>query len=169
MIVMSRCSSLFRQLYFKTTGYSFTHLGRLFMRMFVGLMLAQFGVRQLQCTDLAVSPFFDIPFVAVDLKEWLVIVVEIACPFFIMIGLFMRFMLIPPFILMLASCHHIAQIYGFSSPEAVQLLCVPFLFMGIFFFMLLVGPGKISVDYFYSLYLINRHQDKDREEDLEEV
>lgn len=166
---MSNSSSFFRQIYFKTTGYSFTHMGRLFMRLFVGLMLAQFGVRQLAEPDMLWDPFFDIPFVATGLQEWLVICVEIICSFFIMIGLFMRVMIIPPFILMIASCHHIFMRFGISSLEAIQLLSVPFLFMGIYFFMILVGPGKISVDYFYSLYLINKHLDKDKEEDLEEV
>lgn len=167
---MSSCSSLFRQIYFKTTGYSFTHMGRLFLRLFIGLMLAQFGVRQLMDQHNMISNiFFDIPFIASGLAQWLVIIVEIICSFLIMIGLFTRIMTIFPFVLMICSCHQICIVWGLTSPEAIQLLSVPFLFMGIYMFMFLVGPGKISIDYFFSLYLINRHQDKDKEEDLEEV
>lgn len=167
---MGNCSSFLRQFYFKTTGYSFTHMGRLFLRLFIGLMLAQFGVRQLIIDNvMEANPFFDIPFVASGLAEWLVITVEIVCSFFIMIGLFMRVMMIPPLVLMICSCHHIAASFGLQSPEAIQLMSVPFLFMGVYMFFILVGPGKISVDYFFSLYLINRHHDRDREEDLEEV
>lgn len=166
---MNNCSSLFRQIYFKSTGYSYTNLGRLFMRLFIGLMLAQFGVRQLMHPNFPAVNMFNIPFIADGLQEWLVIVIEIICPFLIMIGLFTRFMLIPPFIMMICSCHHIFTEFGITEYPAIALLSVPFLFMGVFMFLGLVGPGKISIDYFFSLYLINRHQDNDREEDLEEV
>lgn len=162
---MKAGGAFFRQLYFKTTGYSFTHMGRLFLRLFVGLMLAQFGVRQLAGD--AEPGFFNIPLVAEGLAEWLVIVVEVICSFFIMIGLFTRLMLIPPFVLMIVSSHQICMGEGYGNFSTVEMMSVPFLFMGIYFFFFLVGPGKISLDYFYSLYLINRHQDK--EEDLEEV
>lgn len=158
----------FRQLYFKSTGYSFTHMGRLFLRLFVGLMLAQFGVRQLEGW-ITGDELLYIPFVAGGLHTWLVIVVEIVCSFLIMIGLFMRAMIIPPFVLMIASCHHTYLLHGLTGPVAIQLLTVPFMFMGIYMFLCLVGPGKISIDYFLSLYLIHRNQNQDKEEDLEEV
>lgn len=157
----------FRQIYFKTTGYSFTHMGRLFLRLFVGLLLAQFGVRQLEGWMSSGGFLFDLPLISTGLADWLVITVEIICSFFIMLGLFTRLMILPPLTLMIISCHRVFQEFGIGTPESVQLMTVPFLFMGIYFFLILVGPGKISVDYFYSLYLINRHHD--REEDLEEV
>lgn len=164
---MRTTSSVFRQIYFKSTGYSFPHLGRLFLRLFVGLMLAQFGVRQLASQSELTESLFNVPLVADGLHTWLIIVVEIVCSFFIMIGMFTRFMILPPLAMMIVTCHKVASLYGLSGLLSVQLLCIPFLFMGIYFFLLLVGPGKISIDYFYSLYLINRNQDK--EEDLEEV
>lgn len=106
------------------------------------------------------------PYVAYGLDEWMVIAVEIFCSFCIMIGFFTRFMILPPFALMIVSCHHI-----FTSVVdpiiCLNMMALPFLFLGVFMFLLLVGPGKISCDYFLSLYLINRHHD--REEDLEEV
>lgn len=141
----------------------------MFLRLFVGLMLSQFGIRQLIDGGAPTGGILSIPFVCSDLATWLVIVVEIICSFFIMIGLFTRLMIVPPFVLMIASCHHIASLYGPGSTIAIQLMCTPFLFMGIYGFLLIVGPGKISLDYFYSLYLIHRNLDKDREEDLEEV
>ena len=45
---------------------------------------------------------------------------------------------------------------------------LPIMFLGIYFFILLVGPGKISVDYFLSLHLIHS-DDKSEDEELEEV
>ena len=41
------------------------------------------------------------------------------------------------------------------------------MFIGIYFFILLVGPGKISADYFLSLHII--HTDNKSESELEEV
>lgn len=164
---MGNTSAWFRQLYFKSTGYSFPNIGRMFMRLFVGLMLAQFGVRQLM--GVHDPAFVGVPLVSEGLQEWLVIIVEIICPFFIMIGLFMRPLILLPFALMIVSCHRIVTLWDWGTMPTIQMLCVPFLFMGILLFLMIAGPGKISVDYFFSLYLINRHQDKDKEEDLEVV
>ena len=44
---------------------------------------------------------------------------------------------------------------------------LPIMFMGIYFFIILVGPGKISIDYFLSLHLL--HTDNKSESELEEV
>ena len=41
------------------------------------------------------------------------------------------------------------------------------MFLGIYFFILLVGPGKISVDYFLSLHIL--HSNNQSESQLEEV
>ena len=45
---------------------------------------------------------------------------------------------------------------------------LPIMFIGIYIYMLIAGPGKISLDYFISLYIINL-RGKDEEEELEEV
>ena len=42
------------------------------------------------------------------------------------------------------------------------------MFIGIYLFILLAGPGKISLDYFISIFLIGR-QGKDEHKELEEV
>lgn len=158
-------SKLFRTLYYKITGYSFTHIGRMFIRLFVGLMLSQFGVRQLM--EPVDEIVMGLPFIDYGLPLWLVIIIEIICPFCIMIGLFTRLMLLPPFVLMVVSCVKIAMLHPFDSVLTIQLYTIPFLFMGMFAFLMLSGAGKISVDYFYSLYLIN--SENDEESELEEV
>lgn len=163
---MSFVESL-RKIYFRGTGYSFTHMGRLFLRMFVGLMLSQFGIRQLISNSSPEAELMFLPFLSFGLAEWLVIVIEIICSLCIMIGFLTRYAIIPPFILMIVSSHQIIMNFGLHSSLGIYILSVPFLFLGILAFLLLVGPGKISIDYFYSLYLINRH--KGSEEELEEV
>jgi len=58
-----------------------------------------------------------------------------------------------------------SSVYGLESTQPGYL---PIMFIGIFLFILLAGPGKISLDYFISLFIINR-QGKDEQEELDEV
>lgn len=158
----------FKQIYYKATGYSYTHMGRMFLRLFVGLMLMQLAVRQIIIVSSeGGGPEYMAPVFAIT-PLWISIV-EIFCAFCIMIGFLTRGMIVPVFALMVYYACYIF-IFPIETSNGVPLdefLMIPFLFMGIFFFLLMVGPGKISIDYFLSLYLINRSQDK--EEDLEEV
>ena len=44
------------------------------------------------------------------------------------------------------------------------------MFIGIYLFLALAGPGKISLDYFISLYIVStRGKDDTQTEELEEV
>lgn len=146
----------FNQLYYASTGYSYTNLGRMFLRLFVGLMLMQFGLRELSMPHLESCNFLESPFC---FPLAVVIIIEIICSFCIMVGFLTRFLSIPPFLLMI-----ISAVRCMGNPV---LMALPFMFMGIYFFIFLVGPGKISIDYYLSLYLINRNNDN--EDDLEEV
>ena len=129
-------TNIFKQIYIRTTGYSYTNMGRLFLRLFIGIMLMQFGVRQLMHYHEASHMFPSVLGMDSPTTMSVMIVIEILCSFFIMAGFCTRLMVIPPF-------------------------------MGIYFFILLVGPGKISVDYFLSLHFI--HSDNQSESELEEV
>lgn len=146
----------FKQVYYKTTGYSYTHMGRMFLRLFIGLMLLQFGLRYLCMETHEVIDTNDYIFF---FPISVIIIVEIFCSLCIMIGFLTRLMTIPPFVLMIIS----AVRFSYS----IALMSLPFLFMGVYFFIFLVGPGKISIDYYLSLYLINRNNGN--EADLEEV
>lgn len=163
-------SKAIKRLYFRFTGYSYTNLGRLFLRLFVGIMLMQFGVRQIahyyEVCDLFPS-VLGIPSAA---SLVIMICIEVICSLFIMCGFLTRFMIVPPFIAMvLAECHLLNDYVA----DAAYLLdwqqqgYLPVMFLGIYFFLLLVGPGKISVDYFLSLHII--HMENKSEGELEEV
>ena len=162
-------SNIFKKTYIKITGYSYTHLGRLFLRLFVGIMLAQFGIRQWMNFETASELFPSIGGMAPSAALVIMIIREIFCSFFIMIGFCTRLMVIPPFVAMIIAEHYLLS----RVHEASYMLSwgqngyVPILFLGIYFFILLVGPGKISVDYFLSLYFI--HSDDQSESELEEV
>lgn len=159
-----------KNLYIRTTGYSYTNLGRLFLRLFVGIMLLQFGIRQ-------IANYFDIchtfPHMFGLTPEATLIImtcVEVICPIFIMFGFLTRLMLVPPFFAMLCAEYYLLHDY---VEQAAYLLSwqqqgyLPIMFLGILFFLMLVGPGKISVDYFLSLHLI--YSDNKSESELEEV
>ena len=161
--------NLIKTAYIRTTGYSYTNLGRLFLRLFVGIMLFQFGVRQIANFTAVVAAFPSILGLAPNISLTLLILIEIVCSLFIMCGFLTRLMSLPPFIAM-----WIAETFTFDSEIASYDLTwhstayLPVMFMGIYFFIMLVGPGKISVDYFLSLHLIHS-ENKSEDEELEEV
>lgn len=159
-----------KRTYIRITGYSYTNLGRLFMRLFVGIMLMQFGIRQIAHYYEMIGDFPEVLGMSAATSLTVMTIIEIGCSIFIMFGFLTRIMLLPPFIAMV-----IAEYYLLHDlvPELSYLIgwnqlgYLPIMFLGILFFLMLVGPGKISVDYFLSLYLI--HNDNKSETELEEV
>ncbi|MDE6078247.1 MAG: DoxX family protein, partial [Muribaculaceae bacterium] len=98
----------------------------------------------------------------------IMICIELVCSLFIMFGFLTRLMILPPFVAMIIAEYHLLHN---STVEAAYLLdwqqqgYLPIMFLGIYFFLALVGPGKISVDYFLSLYII--HTENKSEAELE--
>lgn len=161
--------NLLKKIYIRITGYSYTHMGRLFLRLFVGIMLAQFGIRQWNYFDETAASFPSVFGMTPDCGLVVMICIEIICSFFIMAGFCTRLMAVPPFIAMIVAESYLLA----NAGEASYMISwghpgyVPIMFMGIYFFILLVGPGKISIDYFLSLYFL--HSGNKSESELEEV
>ena len=159
-----------KKTYIRTTGYSYTNLGRLFLRLFVGIMLIQFGVRQVYTFN-AIAPVFPSVFgmgSEASLIVWLI--VEFLCSIAIMAGFMTRLMTVPPFIGMIIAEYYLLHDVVRESAYMLswsQQGYLPMMFLGIYFFILIVGPGKISVDYFLSLHLL--HSADHEEDELEEV
>lgn len=160
---------LFKKIYIFSSGYSFTHLGRFFLRMFVGVMLMQFAVRAWMDFDATVA--LTTPALGLSASAAVVcfIFIGIFCSLCVMTGFCTRLMALPPlFVMIVAECLSLA-----TSPLPPNELSwtapafLPMMFIGIYFFILLVGPGKISFDYFLALHLI--HKDDLSEDELEEV
>ena len=165
-----RIKEFFKKLYFWSSGYSYTNLGRLFLRHFVGLMLMQFGVRQIIEFEAESGMFPSVLGMSPETACVVMICIEIGCSFFIMCGFLTRIMIVPPFISMILAEYHILHTMAHQEPYMLQWTqpgYVPIMFLGIYFFLLLVGPGKISIDYFLSLHII--HTDNKSERELEEV
>ncbi|MDE6017444.1 MAG: DoxX family protein [Muribaculaceae bacterium] len=159
-----------KKIYVTTTGYSYTHLGRLFLRLFVGIMMLQFGIRQLNAADILCDSFPSVMGLGSEASFWIMVCIEIVCSLFIMAGFITRGMIIPPFIAMTVAEYYL--LHDVASTATYQLNWeqpgyLPIMFLGIYFFLILVGPGKISVDYFLSLHLL--HSTDSSEDELEEV
>ena len=125
------------------------------MRLFVGIMLMQFGIRHL------------VNFTT--LRETFPAVLGMGHE-----PSLTRLSIIPPIVAMLIAEYHIlhdmlpdTSIYAIDS---IQPGYLPLMFIGIFLFLMLSGPGKISVDYCISLFIVARHGKDDTDtEELEEV
>lgn len=162
--------NIIRTFYIRSTGYSYTHLGRLFLRLFVGIMLIQFAVRQIANFSATCHSFPAVLGMGSETSLIVMICIETICSVFIMFGFLTRVMTIPPFVaLSIAEYHLLHDAAGSAYMLGWQSLgYIPIMFLGIYFFIMLVGPGKISVDYFLSLHLIHS-ADESEDEELEEV
>ena len=157
-------------IYVTATGHSYSNLGRLFLRLFIGVMMLSCCVRQIAHFYEQYNVFPNILGMGPETSLIVMTTIEGVCSLFIMAGFCTRLMILPPFFAML-----VAEIYLVKNAvsEAPFLLAwqqegyLPVMFMAIFFFLLLVGPGKISVDYFLSLHIL--HSSDKNEEELEEV
>lgn len=54
---MSKINDIVANMFVKFTGYAYTNIGRLFLRLFVGVMFIQFGVKQLVNFNEMAAPF----------------------------------------------------------------------------------------------------------------
>lgn len=162
----------FENLFLKCTGYTYSNMARLFIRLFVGIMFLQFGIRHLiNFTSLA--PAFP-PVLGMDgsTSLTLMICIEMICSILIMVGFLTRLAVIPAIIAMMFAEHHILHfIYPDTMPylfSSLQPGYLPIMFIGIFIYILIAGPRKISLDYFISLFIVSR-RGKDDSEEMEEI
>ncbi len=168
---MKKLISRLKRFYFLSTGYSYTNLGRLFMRLFVGLMLIQFGVRQIHSFEATAATFPQVLGMTPETALTVMIMIEIIPGVLIMCGFLTRLSCLPPFIAMIIAEIYLLTDYVNQAPYLLSWqtpIYVPVFFMGCLFFMLLVGPGKISVDYFLSLHIIHT-EGRSETLELEEV
>lgn len=167
---MKKLHSILKNLYLALSGYSYTNLGRLFLRLFVGIMLIQFGVRQLTYFHEIKSIFPSVLGMDSELSLIVLISIEIICSLFIMMGFLTRLMSVVPLVVMIVAEYYILSDFTQQASYMLnwqQQGYLPVMFCGIYFFLLLVGPGKISIDYFLSLHII--HTENRSEDELEEV
>ncbi len=164
----------FENLFLRCTGYTYSNLARLFIRLFVGVMFIQFGIRHLINFSVQAPNFPEVLGMSHETSLIVMICIELICSLFIMVGFLTRLSVIPPIVSMIIAEYHILHdlmshtvSYSISS---IQPGYLPIMFIGIYIFLIIAGPGKISLDYFISLFIVSRRgKDESETEELEEV
>lgn len=167
-----KVSDILSRLFLRFTGYTYSNMARLFLRLFVGVMFIQFGIRHLVNYSELCNHFPTVLGISSETSLILMIIIELVCSLLIMVGFLTRLSTIPPILSMIAAEYYILHdLLPHSVPSGLtwdQPGYLPIMFIGIYLFILLAGPGKISLDYLTSLLIISR-QGRNEEEELEEV
>lgn len=144
------------------TGYTYSNLSRLFLRLFVGVMFLHVCVRQfLNLGNLPVefSGFWGMSPAA---SMTILLIVESLCAAFIIMGFLTRIAVIPPLVVMCVAETVVFSAYDKVTPSLFTFQPgYPVMFIGIFLYILLAGPGKISLDYIISAHLIETNDDNE--------
>lgn len=162
--------TILKKIFLLNAGYTYSNLSRFFLRMFTGVMLLQFSIRQIIHFHNTVQEAYTLFGLAEQDLLILVVVVEVICATFIILGLFCRFALLPPLALMLLAERVILQSTATQSSQLFNFQPgYPIMFLGIFVYLILAGPGKISVDYLLALHLTQEDDNHADEKLLEEA
>ncbi len=148
-----------KNLFLYSAGHTYSNLSRLFLRMFTGVMFLQLAIRQSLHID-----EITLQLQGASAESWVValVVVEIMCAVFIMLGFLTRIAIVPSFVLMWHAEEVIMNATGAVSDQLFNFSPgYPLMFMGIFVFMLLAGPGKISLDYLLALHVTPDRSDEE--------
>ena len=152
----------FNNLFLYSAGHTYSNLSRLFLRLFTGIMFLQLCIRQMLNIDAIVPTFDGFMGLSPEASLTVLVAIELLSAVCIMLGFLMRLAVLFPLGLML-----VAERVIMSSPESVtdQLFNFqpgyPVMFMGIFVYMLLAGPGKISLDYIIAAHFTESASDED--------
>lgn len=155
-------SNFFKNLFLYSAGHTYSNLSRLFLRLFTGIMFLQLCIRQMLNIDKILPTFDGFLGMSPEASMTVLVVVELLCAVCIMLGLLTRLAVLFPLGLMLVAENI------FMSTNAVvpnQLFNFepgyPVMFIGIFVFLLLAGPGKISLDYIIAAHFTETVNDED--------
>ena len=151
-----------KRLFLFSTGYTYSNLSRLFLRLFVGVMFLTVCVRQMLYFDELVPTFEGFWGMSPEFSMTMLLVLELLSSTMIMLGLLTRIAVIVPFIIMyiaekgilMSQTATVDQLFNFEAGY-------PIMFIGVFVYMLLAGPGKISLDYIISAHIITDDREND--------
>ena len=155
-------TGFFKNLFLYSVGHTYSNLSRLFLRLFTGIMFLQLCIRQMRNFDSILTSFDGFLGLSPEVTMVALIVVELLCAVCIMLGFLTRLAVLFPLVLML-----IAENIFMSSPATDPNPLFnfqpgyPLMFIGIFVFMLLSGPGKISLDYIIAAHFTESVNDEE--------
>ena len=151
----------FKNLFLYSAGHTYSNLSRLFLRLFTGIMFLQLCIRQMLSFEQIVPTFQGFLGMSPEMSMTVLVALELLCAVCIMLGLLTRLAVLFPMALML-----VAEDIIMSSPDSItnQLFNFqpgyPVMFIGIFVFLLLAGPGKISLDYIIAAHFTETADDE---------
>ena len=151
----------FKNLFLYSAGHTYSNLSRLFLRLFTGIMFLQLCIRQMLSFEQIVPTFQGFLGMSPETSMTVLVALELLCAVCIMLGLLTRLVVLFPMALML-----VAENIIMSSPDSItnQLFNFqpgyPVMFIGIFVFLLLAGPGKISLDYIIAAHFTESADDE---------
>ncbi|MBQ7691699.1 MAG: DoxX family protein [Muribaculaceae bacterium] len=151
---------MLKRLFLYSAGHTYSNLSRLFLRMFTSVMFLQLCVRQLLHIDQVAPAFEGLMGLSPETSVTVLLVVESLCAVCVMVGLLMRLALIPPIVIMgLAEWELLTLTAGQANGILSFQPGYPMMFLGIFIYLMLAGPGKISLDYVIGVHLIDTRED----------
>ena len=140
-------TNFFKNLFLYSVGHTYSNLSRLFLRLFTGIMFLQLCIRQMLSFDEIVHSFDGFLGLSPESAMTVLLVVELLCAVCIMLGFLTRLAVLVPMGLMLVAENVLLPQTSVTDPMFSFLPGYPVMFIGIFVYMLLAGPGKISLDY----------------------
>lgn len=140
-------TNFFKNLFLYSVGHTYSNLSRLFLRLFTGIMFLQLCIRQMLSFDEIVHSFDGFLGLSPESAMTVLLVVELLCAVCIMLGFLTRLAVLFPMGLMLVAENVLLPQTSVTDPIFSFLPGYPVMFIGIFVYMLLAGPGKISLDY----------------------
>lgn len=143
-------------LFIYITTHTYSNLSRLFLRLLTGLLLMQLAINQIEQFDVLCAS----EALAAQGSAMLsvMIVIELVCATLIVFGLLTRIAIVPPLLIIIAEACLTPAATAAGSVIGLQQLMLPVLFCGTLIFIELAGPGKISLDYILSRYIISQSQ-----------
>ena len=154
-------TGFFKNLFLYSVGHTYSNLSRLFLRLFTGIMFLQLCIRQMLNFDQIVPTFNGFLGLSPEASMTALVVIELLCAVFIILGFLTRLAVLFPLVLML-----VVEKLFFSAQTTVtdQMFNFgpgyPVMFIGIFIYMLLAGPGKISLDYIIAAHFTETVDDE---------
>ena len=141
-------TGFFKNLFLYSVGHTYSNLSRLFLRLFAGVMFLQLCIRQMLNFDSLVPAFDGFLGLSPVASMTALVVVELLCAVCIMLGFLTRLAVLFPLGLMLVAEDVIMSSQASVSDQLFNFQPgYPVMFIGIFIYILLAGPGKISLDY----------------------
>lgn len=117
-----------------------SNAARLFLRLFVGILMLTHGIAKIENFDTLVDTFPD-PIGLGTLTLPLIILVEVGASILLIVGFLTRIALIPLIFSMIVAAFLTFPTFALATSE------LPLMYLGIFITLLLAGPGKCSIDY----------------------